>query len=71
MINVTLLRDPIMNGNYKPILSNLDSKSFSVYVYVFNKVQHTNIPYFDFNLSGIELYKSFERLESLGLIQLD
>ncbi|AYE37796.1 hypothetical protein D1B17_03770 [Companilactobacillus zhachilii] len=70
MMKVTLLRAPIMKDNYKSLLSNLDSKSFSVYTYVVNKARHNNIPYLDFNVSGIELYKVFERLELLGLISI-
>jgi len=70
MMHITLLRDPIINNDYKSLLSNVDIKVFSMYVYIFNRVLHTNVPYLDKELSNDEMYKGLEQLESLGLISI-
>lgn len=71
-MHIILRNKPIQDKSYQELLSNVSMSTFSTYIYIFNRVQHTNFPYSKDGLpnTGEKLYKTLRKLESLGLIAI-
>lgn len=71
-MHIILRNEPIQDKSYQDLLSNVSMSVFSTYIYIFNRVQHTEFPYSKDRLpnTGDKFYKALRKLESLGLIAI-
>lgn len=71
-MHIVLRDEPIQDKSYQDLLSSVNRSVFSTYVYIFNKVQHTNFTYLKYRLPNTRsnFYKVLRQLESLGLISI-
>lgn len=71
-MHIVLRDEPIQDESYQDLLSSVNRSVFSTYVYIFNKVQHTNFTYSKYRLPNTrsKFYKALRQLESLGLISI-
>lgn len=71
-MHIILRNEPIQDESYQDLLSSVSMSTFSTYIYIFNRVQHTNFPYSKDRLPNTrsKFYKALRQLESLGLITI-
>lgn len=71
-MHIILRNEPIQDKSYQELLSNVSMSTFSTYIFIFNRVQHTNFTYSKDRLpnTGEKFYKALRKLESLGLIAI-
>ena len=71
-MHIILRNEPIQDESYQDLLSSVSMSTFSTYIYIFNRVQHTKFPYSKDRLPNTrsKFYKALRQLESLGLIAI-